>query len=216
MLAFGRALLLLCSLLMLERAALADLITTGIIDSVAISRVDIGAGLDAITITVNVGSDTFSVLDGGFAPINGNAFNQAGVYGADATPAAVFFNIGLVPLNDTTFLLPASFGDPLIDGPNTDTASELSTVAIGYFSMTGEFGLARLVLPNGAGFEVASVSGTVFDTPTIALIRGGAVVGTISGSVAAVPEPNSLVMLTSIGFLLVSTRRTRRQYRDGL
>jgi hypothetical protein len=181
------------ALSLVSRSADATLVFDGIIDDVTVTRTPIGGGFDSLVIKVDVGSDTFDTLDGGFVPLGGAMFKQT--FAPDATPPKLAFDLSLIPPDDTTFLLPRDFGDPTFDGPNTDTTMELSSLSISYSMppLTGMFELARLVVPSGAD---AAVIGKTVTTPvhSIPLISSGMILGKISGdTIAPIPEANVVV-----------------------
>lgn len=189
-------------------AAFGGITFDGIVDSVLLSREDIGGGLDAIVITIDVGADTFTTLDGGFVPLGTSSFHQENLGGADATPASALFSADLLAVSDSTFLLSRDFGDPDIDAANVDTVSELSSSSIAYTSgLTGSFDLARIVVPNGGHFAVTG-GGTTSNS--IPLISSGAIVGSISGNTVAVPEPSPLLCLLTICAALGIRQRWRK------
>ena len=184
----------------------AVLVGTGIVDSVSVTRTTLPGGLlDSLVIKIDVGSDTFTALDGGFQPI-AVSFNQS--FSGDATPPHILFSGNFLPPDDTTFLLPRDFGDPDGDAVNTDTTSQLSSPSINYTTppITGMFELARLVVPTGADAMVIGIS-----LPgVITLVQSAVVRGTISGTTVAVPEASAVIIRTLLGIGLVLHRNWDR------
>ncbi len=192
--------------------AKAGFVFDGIVEHACFTRADLGGGLEAITVTIGVGTTGFDTLDGGFAPLGDIQFNQIAIDGEpDATPGRRDFTRGDVSVLDTTFLLPRDFGVPNLDGPNVDTEFELSTTSIGYQTpISGSFELARLVVPIGAGVSVADMMGAV-TAESVSFIREGVVVGTLSGAVASVPEAGAIAFWSALTGCLL-TARSRGDY----
>ena len=144
-----------------------------------------------ILVEYQASTDVFS-MSGGFRTLDGAVFGQ-----------------GEGQL-DTTFLLPPG---ALVFPPSFDTAEELSVdgaaVLVGNLAVADEYTqLAQLVLRPGTSAEAFSQGGEGVQFAN----ASGTVIGTISGSVTAVPEPSAMagLGLALLGWVGVRYRRRRR------
>ena len=156
-------------------------------------------GSDWVNVLVEVQtSAAYNTIAGGFRTLDGALFSQ------DAGEL------------DTTFLFTNASGLPFELG-KTDSQMQLSLESRsqlgGDFGPTDQFNpIVQLVLAPGAsaeafGFQASSGS------PDFALISpAGVVIGTISGSVTAVPEPSSVagIGVAFLGWLGYRYKRRRR------
>lgn len=146
--------------------------------------------------------EVFNTHAGGFRTVGDAVFRQGS--GTIDSPQDAF---------DTSFLVSVqATGAPFIIG-GKDTAMELSTEAFtrlgGNFGPADEFlPFAQLVLAPGASFE------TVFEGGVGSISfasAAGTVLGELSGSLTAVPEPSSLMLFGMAMFGLAGYQISRRR-----
>lgn len=153
---------------------------------VRVNQSVLGNGKIGVQIDLLV-SEAYDTFAGGFRTIDGASFGQQGDSGIAATGDM-----------DTGFLFGNPTGAPF-ELFAVDNAEELSVQSAarlgGAFNNPGEYvPFAQLILDPGATAEVFS---PVPGSSAVEVFAAGRSLGTISGSVTAVPEPSSLVALAA-------------------
>jgi hypothetical protein len=152
-------------------------------------------------------SETYNAFNGGFETQNGAFFRQGS--GGITTPENEY---------DTSFLISAqAVGSPFAMSP-TDSSTQLHVQALTMIGSPGNFGpaeewlpFAQLVMEPGAralAYRQDS-DGTIYDH--IRFEDAGVLVGELSGSITAVPEPSSIAALGLVAGLYCANRWRRRR-----